>query len=125
MNVPDNLKYTKEHEWVKIEDGVALVGVTDYAQSEMGDVVFVEMPEPGETVEQFAETGTIESVKVASDFFSPLSGTVEEINEKLADSPETVNSDPYGEGWILKIKLSDESEAAGLLSPDEYRAIVS
>jgi len=124
MNIPDNLFYTKEHEWVKVEGDIATVGITDFAQKELGDIVFVEV----ETVEEDLDTeeafGTIEAVKTVSDMFMPVSGTVTELNEILEDEPETINKDPYGDGWIIKIKMSDSLQVDGLLSADAYKELI-
>lgn len=124
MNVPEELKYTKEHEWLKAEDGVATVGITDYAQSELGDIVFVELPQVGDTVSQGEPFGTIEAVKTVADLFSPVSGEVSEVNPKIEEDPAVMNKDPYGEGWMMKIKMSDASQADSLLSPTDYRALI-
>lgn len=125
MNVPAELKYTKDHEWVKIENGVATIGVTDFAQQELGDIVFVEIETVGETLSKEEVFGTVEAVKTVSDLFMPLSGEVLELNEELEGNPEIVNSEPYGGGWMIKIKLTDESEVNSLLSADQYSEIVS
>ncbi len=125
MRVPKDLKYTAEHEWVSVEQDVATVGVTDYAQGELGDVVFVELPEVGATVKQMESFGTIEAVKAVSDLFAPVSGEVVEINLVLADAPDTVNRDPYVTGWMIRIKMSDPSELDSLLSADEYKDKIS
>lgn len=125
MDIPDEFGYTAEHEWVAVEDGMARIGITDYAQSELGDIVFVELPEVGNETTQMEPFGTIEAVKAVSDLFAPVSGKVVEINTLLEDQPELINTDPYGEGWILKIKLKDESEAQKLLSAEEYRKEIS
>jgi glycine cleavage system H protein len=125
MKIPENLKYTKEHEWLRVEDSsTGVVGITDYAQSELGDIVYVELPSVGREVKQLEAFGTIEAVKTVSDLYSPVSGEVIEINEKLKDSPELINQDPYGEGWIIKIKLSDPNEINNLLSADDYRKLI-
>ena len=124
MNIPENLRYTKEHEWVLVEDDLATVGITDYAQSELGDIVFVELPEVGDEVKALESFGTIEAVKTVADLYSPASGTVEEVNEALRDNPELVNHDPYGEGWMIKIRFSEIPEE-DLLSAEEYRQLVS
>lgn len=124
MNVPGNLKYTKEHEWVKIEGDTATVGITDFAQGELGDVVFVEIETQGETMDSGETLGTIEAVKTVSDIFMPVSGEITEVNEKLEEKPEIVNSDPYGEGWMVKIKMSDASEADNLMSADDYKELI-
>jgi glycine cleavage system H protein len=125
MQFPENLKYTKEHEWVRVEnDSIGVVGITDYAQSELGDIVYVELPQIGKQVKQLEPFGTIEAVKAVSDLFSPLSGEVIEVNEKLKDSPDLINKDPYSEGWIIKIKISDLSELNNLLSAEDYKKLI-
>lgn len=123
-HIPETLKYTKDHEWVKIEGDVVTIGVTDYAQGELGDVVFVELPEVGDTVEREETFGSIEAVKAVADIFSPVSGEALEINPALEDDPEIVNKDPYGEGWMLKIKLSDPSELEELMDSAAYRDLI-
>lgn len=125
MNIPEDLKYTKDHEWVKVDGDIATVGVTDFAQGELGDIVYVEVETEGETLDKEEVFGTVEAVKTVSDLFMPVGGTVEEFNEALEGAPETVNSDPYGEGWMIKIKLSDASELDSLLSAEDYRSLVS
>tara|TARA_B100001123_G_C14700953_1_gene785263 strand:- start:66 stop:449 length:384 start_codon:yes stop_codon:yes gene_type:complete len=126
MNTPQDLFYTKEHEWVRIADGKATVGITDFAQGELGDVVFVELPEVGSDLQQMKELGTIESVKTASDFYAPLSGRVVEINGDLENQPELVNSDPYGGGWLVVLEVGDlDAEKSNLLSAADYQALVS
>ncbi len=125
MNFPDNLKYSKEHEWVMmVEDGVALIGITEYAQSELGDVVYVELPEVGEKITKDDPFGSVESVKAVSDLFAPVSGTVIEVNDSLPDSPELVNEDSYGDGWMIKVQMSDIEELKDLLAQDEYGEFV-
>ena len=124
MGIPTGLLYTKEHEWVLVKDDLATLGITDYAQSELGDVVFVELPEVGDEVEAAESFGTIEAVKTVSELFSPITGTVVEVNEALADSPDLVNKDPYGEGWMIKLKYTEIPEE-GLLSAAEYKKIIS
>lgn len=124
MNFPDNLKYTEEHEWIKTEGDLAIVGITEHATSELGDVVFVEIETEGETLETGDTFGTIEAVKTVSDLFMPVAGEIIEVNPKLEDTPEIVNQDPYGEGWLIKIKASDPAEAEGLLSAEDYKGIV-
>ncbi|KAA3663331.1 MAG: glycine cleavage system protein GcvH [Calditrichaeota bacterium] len=124
MNVPGNLRYTEDHEWVLVENGVATIGITDYAQSELGDIVFVELPEQEAETAQGEPFGTIEAVKAVSDLIAPVSGEVTEINEALDDEPEAVNSDPYGTGWMIKVKMSDESEVDSLLSPEKYLEMI-
>lgn len=121
MEVPEDLLYTAEHEWVSIDDNIATVGITDYAQGELGDIVYVELPEEGESTKQMEPFGTIEAVKTVSDLYAPLSGKVIEVNGLLEEHPELINSDPYGEGWMIKLELSDSSEISGLLSPEAYR----
>lgn len=118
---PEELKYTEDHEWVRVEDGKAYVGVTHYAQEQLGDVVFVELPEVDEEFEMGDPFGVVESVKTVSDLFMPLSGKVVEINEDLEDSPEAVNEDPYGEGWIIAIELSDKSQLDQLMDSETYK----
>ncbi len=120
MNIPQELRYTKDHEWILLDDGVVIVGVTDFAQSELGDIVYVELPSVGAELAQTETLGNVESVKSVSDLFSPVSGVVADINIRLSDSPELVNSDPYGEGWMVRIEPKDVSELDGLLSPTEY-----
>ena len=124
MNVPQVLKYTKDHEWVRIEGDVATVGVTDFAQGELGDIVYVEVETVGETLEKEEVFGTVEAVKTVSDLFSPLSGEIIEFNESLEDTPEKVNSDPYGDGWMVKIRISDQDQVSDLLSASEYKEII-
>jgi len=124
MNFPDNLKYTKEHEWVKVEGDIATVGVTDFAQGELGDIVFVEIETVGETIAKDETFGTIEAVKTVSDVFMPLSGEILEKNEGLDDMPELINKDPYGEGWMIKVKISDASEIKTLLDAEGYKAYI-
>ncbi len=124
MKIPNDLKYTKDHEWVKIEGDVATVGITEFAQGELGDIVYVEVETVDETLEREEVFGTVEAVKTVSDLFSPLSGEIIEFNESLEDEPEKVNTDPYGEGWMVKIRFSDASEVEDLLSAEEYKAVV-
>lgn len=124
MNFPENLKYTKDHEWVSVEGDVATVGITDYAQSELGEIVYVDVDCVGETIAKEEVFGSIEAVKTVSDLFQPLSGEVIEFNEALNDAPELVNQDPYGEGWIIKVKISDATELDSLLNTAEYRTII-
>ena len=125
MNVPKELKYTKDHEWLLLDGDVATVGVTDFAQSELGDIVYVEVETLDETLEKEEVFGTVEAVKTVSDLFMPISGEVIEFNEKLETSPEVVNEDPYGEGWMIKIRVSDANELNELLSADEYEGEIS
>lgn len=124
MNIPQDLKYTKDHEWVKIDGDVATIGVTDFAQGELGDIVYVEVETLDETLEKEEVFGTVEAVKTVSDLFMPLSGEIIEFNDSLEDEPEKVNDDPYGEGWMIKIKMSDSSEAEELLSAEEYKEVI-
>lgn len=124
MNIPSELKYTKDHEWVKIEGDVATVGITDFAQSELGDIVYVEVETLDETLDREEVFGTVEAVKTVSDLFQPLSGEIVAFNESLEDAPEKVNSDPYGEGWMVKIKMSEPSQAEDLLSSDAYKELI-
>ena len=124
MNVPAELKYTKEHEWIRVEGEEAVVGITDYAQSQLGDIVFVECETVGDALEAGETFGTVEAVKTVSDLYLPVAGEVLEYNEELEGEPELVNKDPYGKGWIVKIKISDETELDGLLNADAYKAII-
>ena len=121
MIIPPELRYTKEHEWVRVEDGVGTVGITDYAQDQLGDVVYVDLPSPGKQLTQFAVFGEIESVKAVSELYSPVSGEVIESNQALADKPELINESPYDEGWIMKVRLADEGEVDSLLTADQYK----
>lgn len=122
--IPDDLKYSKEHEWVKVEGDIAVVGISDYAQGELGDIVFVELPKVGSKVEYMKPFGTIEAVKAISDLFSPLSGEVVEINNDLEADSAVINTDPYGAGWIVKIKMSNKGELDQLLSAADYGALI-
>ncbi len=124
MNLPSELKYTKDHEWIRIDGDIATVGITDFAQGELGDIVYVEVETLDETLEREEVFGTVEAVKTVSDLFLPLSGEIIEFNEALEDEPEKVNSDPYGEGWMVKIKISDTSQIDGLLSDEDYKALI-
>ena len=124
MNVPAELKYTKEHEWIRVEGEEAVVGITDYAQSQLGDIVFVECETVGDALEAGETFGTVEAVKTVSDLYLPVAGEVLEFNEEVEGEPELVNKDPYGKGWIVKIKISDETELDGLLNADAYKAII-
>lgn len=124
MNIPSELKYTKDHEWVKIDGDVATVGITDFAQGELGDIVYVEVETLDETLDKDEVFGTVEAVKTVSDLFLPLSGEIIEFNESLEDEPEKVNSDPYGEGWMIKIKIANQEEVASLLSDADYKEVV-
>ena len=123
MSIPDNLKYTKDHEWVKVDGEIAIVGITDFAQKELGDIVYIEVETEGETLDQNEVFGTVEAVKTVADLFMPLSGEVIEINESLEDEPELVNTDPFGDGWVIKIKLNKPSEVDALLSPEDYSSL--
>ena len=125
MNSPENLKYTKDHEWLKVEGDVATIGVTDFAQCELGDIVFVEVDTEGESLDKEEVFGTIEAVKTVSDLFIPITAKVLEFNENLEDAPELINNDPYGEGWIVKVAISDASELENLLSAEEYKNLIS
>ncbi len=124
MSTPANLKYTKDHEWVRVEGDTAVVGITDFAQSELGDIVYVEVETEGETLDQHEVFGTVEAVKTVSDLFLPVSGEIVEFNTNLEANPELVNSDPYGEGWIIKVKISDASQLDELLDADGYKAVI-
>lgn len=121
---PENCLYSKEHEWVKIQNSYALIGVTHYAQEQLGDIVYLEFPEPGADLKQFSRCGVIESVKAVSDLYAPLTGKVIEVNQKLLSSPELVNKDPYGEGWMLKLEGWAAKELENLLKPEEYRSLI-
>ena len=121
MNIPEDLQYTKSHEWVRIEGDTATIGITDHAQDELGDVVFVELPDEGATFDAGESFGTVESVKAVSDLYTPVGGEIVEINSSLEDAPENINEDPYGEGWIVKLRTTDEAD---LLSPQEYEKVV-
>lgn len=125
MNLPKELKYSEEHEWVRVEGNKAYIGISDFAQSELGDIVFVELPEVGDELEQDASFGSVESVKTVSELYSPLSGKVVEVNANLEDSPELVNEAPYGDGWMIVLEMSDESELDSLLSAEDYEKMVS
>ena len=125
MNIPQNLKYTKDHEWIKIEGNLATVGITDFAQQELGDIVYVEIETEGEELSQGDVFGTVEAVKTVSDLFMPMTGKVVEINEALEAEPEIVNSDPYEKGWMIKFEISDESELEHALSADDYQNLIS
>ncbi|HLH72201.1 MAG TPA: glycine cleavage system protein GcvH [Chloroflexota bacterium] len=121
---PQDLRYTKDHEWIRVEGARGVVGITYFAQEQLGDVVFVELPKVGTRVEQGKTFGVVESVKTASDLFAPVSGTVVEVNEKLIDRPELVNQDPYGEGWMIVVEMSDPSQVASLLTAEQYEALL-
>ena len=124
MDFPEEFKYTEEHEWVLVEDGIATIGITDFAQDQLGDVVFVELPEVGDTLEVGKTFGVVESVKAVSDVYAPLSGEVVEINEELPDEPEALNNSPYEDGWMIKLKLTDLAEVDGLMGVSAYQEFV-
>jgi len=124
MNIPADLKYTQDHEWIKIDGDIATVGITDFAQGELGDIVYVEIETEGEELDKEEVFGSVEAVKTVSDLFMPVSGEITEFNEALEASPETVNEDPYGDGWMIKIKMSDISEIDGLMDADAYKSHV-
>jgi glycine cleavage system H protein len=124
MSIPAELKYTQDHEWVRVEGDVAVVGVTDFAQGELGDVVFVEIETEGETLDKGETFGTVEAVKTVSDLFMPVGGKVTEFNEALADDPELVNKDPYGKGWMIKINIADAAELDELMDAEAYKAMI-
>jgi glycine cleavage system H protein len=121
---PDNLRYTKEHEWVRVENGIAIMGITDHAQQELGDIVYVDLPKPGASVERGKALGTVESVKAVSEIFSPATGEVTEINASLADAPEKLNDDPHGEAWLVKIRLRSTEDLGELMSAAEYEVYI-
>ena len=124
MSLPEDLKYTKEHEWLKVDGETAIIGITEHAQSELGDIIFIEFPNVDQKIEKNEPFGTIEAVKTVADLFAPVSGKVIEINETLEDNPEFVNSDPYVNGWIVKVSISDISEMEELMSADKYRRLI-
>jgi glycine cleavage system H protein len=124
MEFPKDLKYTKEHEWVKVEGNIATVGITDYAQDSLGDVVYVELPQEGATVTKHEPFGVVESVKAVSDLYSPLSGTVTEVNDAIVDSPEAINEDPYGDAWMIKVEVASAGDLGDLLTADEYQKFI-
>ena len=125
MSYPNDLKYTKDHEWLRVEGNVAFVGITHFAQSELGDIVFIDVDTEGESLEKEEVFGSVEAVKTVSDLFMPINGEVLEFNEKLEDNPELINSDPYGEGWIIKVSLNSDSDMEDLLSSDDYQELVN
>lgn len=125
MDFPEELKYTEEHEWVQVEDDLAIIGITDFAQDSLGDVVFVELPEVGARVEAGKAFGVVESVKAVSDIYAPVSGVVEEINEDLIDAPEIINTSPYEDGWMVKIRLADAAEVDELMEAEDYQALIA
>ena len=124
MNFPDNLKYTKDHEWVRVEGNNAVIGITDFAQGELGDIVYVEIETQGEELAKEAVFGTVEAVKTVSDLFMPVGGKVLEVNPKLTTNPEGVNKDPYGDGWMIKVQMNNASEASALLSAADYKKLI-
>lgn len=124
MNIPAGLKYTQDHEWIRVEGETAIVGITDFAQGELGDVVFVEIETEGETLEKGETFGTVEAVKTVSDLFMPVGGEIVEVNPALADEPELVNKDPYNKGWMIKVKITDTAELGELLSADDYQKML-
>ena len=124
MNIPEELKYTEEHEWVRIEDNIAVVGITDFAQGELGDIVYLEIDTLDSQIDSNEVFGTVEAVKTVSDLFMPIAGKVVEVNPSLEDKPELVNDDPYGEGWIIKIDISEQSQIDSLLSPSDYKNLI-
>ena len=125
MSYPNDLKYTKDHEWLRVEGNIAFVGITHFAQSELGDIVFIDVDTEGESLEKEEVFGSVEAVKTVSDLFMPINGEVLEFNEKLEDNPELINSDPYGEGWIIKVSLNDDSDMGDLMSSDDYQELVN
>jgi len=125
MNIPENLKYTKDHEWIRVEGNTGYVGVTDYAQSELGDIVFIEIETVDETLEKEEVFGTIEAVKTVSDLFMPVGGKVLKVNPKLEDSPELVNKDPYGEGWMIQVDIKNKADLDRLLSAEQYKELIN
>jgi glycine cleavage system H protein len=125
MEIPAGLKYSKEHEWVATEETVATIGITDYAQDQLGEIVYVELPAVGDKISKDDAFGVVESVKAVSDIYAPVSGTVVEVNQELPESPEMINEDPYGDGWLVKVKVSDPTELDDLLDNDEYEELVS
>ena len=124
MNIPEELKYTEEHEWVRIEDNIAIVGITDFAQGELGDIVYLEIDTLDSQIDSNEVFGTVEAVKTVSDLFMPITGKVIEVNPSLEDKPELVNEDPYGEGWIIKVNITEESQIDSLLSPSDYKNLI-
>jgi glycine cleavage system H protein len=125
MNFPDNLRYTKDHEWIKLDGNVATIGITDFAQGELGDIVYVEVETVGQSLEAGVVFGTVEAVKTVSDLFLPVAGTITELNPALANAPESVNTDPYGEGWMIKMTVNDPAEVAALMDAAAYKAVVA
>ena len=125
MDIPKNLLFTKDHEWARVVNNIVTIGITDFAQSELGDIIFVEFPEIGDMVDVGSSTGTIEAVKTVTDIFSPVKGKIIEINNGIDNSPEVMNTDPYGDGWLMKIELTDEDCSSELMSPSEYESFVN
>ena len=125
MDIPKNLLFTKDHEWARVENSIVTIGITDFAQSELGDIIFVEFPEIGDMVDVGSSTGTIEAVKTVTDIFSPVKGKIIEINNGIDNSPEVMNTDPYGDGWLMKIELTYEDCSSELMSPSEYESFVN
>ena len=125
MNIPENLKYTQDHEWIKIEGNTGIIGITDYAQGELGDIVFIEIETLDEEIDKEEVFGTVEAVKTVSDLFMPVAGKIIEVNSKLEDNPELVNQDPYGEGWLIKINIKDAKELNSLLTPEAYKELIN
>jgi glycine cleavage system H protein len=125
MDIPKNLLFTKDHEWARVENNIVTIGITDFAQRELGDIIFVEFPEIGDMVDVGSSTGTIEAVKTVTDIFSPVKGKIIEINNGIDNSPEVINTDPYGDGWLMKIELTDEDCSSELMSPSEYESFVN
>ena len=125
METPTELQYSKEHEWVRVEDGVGALGITDYAQDQLGDIVYLDLPAVGASIAQFEKLGEIESVKAVSDLFSPVNGEVVEVNQEAVDTPELVNSEPYGRGWLVKLRLSEPAQMDGLLSAEAYDELIT
>lgn len=125
MDIPKNLLFTKDHEWARVENSIVTIGITDFAQSELGDIIFVEFPEIGDMVDVGSSAGTIEAVKTVTDIFSPVKGKIIEINNGIDNSPEVMNTDPYGDGWLMKIELTDEDCSSELMSPSEYESFVN
>ena len=124
MNIPENLKYTKDHEWIRVEGNAGYIGITEYAQGELGDVIFVELPAIGKKFQHGEIFGTIEAVKTVSDLYSPIGGEIMEVNKAVQETPEIVNKDPYGKGWMVKVELSNAAEVDGLLSADQYKELI-
>jgi glycine cleavage system H protein len=123
--IPTDLRYTKDHEWVRLDGDTATIGVTDFAAHELGDVVFVDLPEPGRSIEQFGTFGVVESVKAVSDLYAPVSGEVTDVNAALTDQPELVNSDPFGAGWMIRVRVSNAAQVDGLLEPEAYERLIA